>query len=391
MASTGARRTHVRLAATLLASLLVAFAMLTYLSYTAAFSPVDTITVTAPRAGLEMDRGGKVKYRGIQIGKVDNISYTNDQAQLTLAIDNGELHYIPANAAVHIASNTIFGAKSVEFIPPATPLATSLSPGAHLAASAVSLEVNTLFQSLTDLLHKIDPVELNGTISALAEGLRGHGNDLGALLSGLNTLTQQTNPKLLALQQDFRKTAAVANIYADAAPDLVTVFNNTPSIARTVVDQQSNLNRSLLAAIGLSNNAYDTLAPAEQDLISRLLARISIGENAAYPGMPVPQHKTLADLLEDALARRQRAFHVRLGPFKVTLAGRLFSILPNRRPLFLSDNEIDQRMLGSDHHVSSAVKCVRARGEYLDNLRLEVRNLKFNQRAFAATDPITLK
>jgi phospholipid/cholesterol/gamma-HCH transport system substrate-binding protein len=270
VAGTGARRTHVRLAAALLASLLAAFAVLTYLSYTAAFSPVDTITVTAPRAGLEMDRGNKVKYRGIQIGKVDNISYTDDQAQLTLAIDDGELHYIPANAAVHIASNTIFGAKSVEFLPPATPLATSLRPGAHLEASAVSLEVNTLFQSLTDLLHKIDPVELNGTISALAEGLRGHGNDLGSLLSGLNTLTQQTNPKLTTLQQDFRKTAATANIYADAAPDLVTVFNNVPSISRTVVDQQSNLNRSLLAAIGLSNNAYDTLAPAEQDLIDAL-------------------------------------------------------------------------------------------------------------------------
>ena len=107
MASIGARRTHVRLAATLLASLLVAFAVLTYLSYTAAFSPVDTITVTAPRAGLELDRGGKVKYRGIQIGKVDNISYADDQAQLTLAIDSGELRYIPANAPVHIASNTI--------------------------------------------------------------------------------------------------------------------------------------------------------------------------------------------------------------------------------------------------------------------------------------------
>jgi len=187
-----------------------------------------------------------------------------------LAIDSGELRYIPANAAVHIASNTIFGAKSVDFIPPKTPLTTSLSPGAHLAASAVSLEVNTLFQSLTDLLHKIDPVELNGTLSALAEGLRGHGNDLGDLLSGLNTLTQQLNPQLPTLQQDFRKTSAVANIYADAAPDLVTVFNNTPTIARTVVDQQSNLNRSLLAAIGLSNNAYDTLAPAEQDLIDAL-------------------------------------------------------------------------------------------------------------------------
>jgi phospholipid/cholesterol/gamma-HCH transport system substrate-binding protein len=145
-----------------------------------------------------------------------------------------------------------------------------LRPGAHLAVSAVSLEVNTLFQSLMGLLQKIDPVELNGTLSALAEGLRGHGKDLGGVLSGLNTLTQQLNPKLPTLQQDFRKTAVVANIYADAAPDLVTVFNNTPTIARTVVDEQSNLNTALLSTIGLSNNAYDTLEPAEQNLIDAI-------------------------------------------------------------------------------------------------------------------------
>jgi len=270
VASTGAQRTHVRLAAALLASLLVAAVVFTYLSYTAAFSPTDTVTLTAPRAGLEMDPGNKVKYRGIQIGKVDDISYAGEQAQLRLVIDGGELHYIPSNAAVHIASSTIFGAKSVEFIPPKSPSRAALRPGAHLAVSAVSLEVNTLFQSLIGLLQKIDPVELNGTLSALAEGLRGHGKDLGGVLSGLNTLTRQLNPKLPALQQDFRRTAAVANIYADAAPDLVTVFNNTPTIARTVVDEQTNLNTALLSAIGLSNNAYDTLAPAEQNLIDAI-------------------------------------------------------------------------------------------------------------------------
>jgi phospholipid/cholesterol/gamma-HCH transport system substrate-binding protein len=279
MASTGARRTHVRLAATLLACLLVAFGVLTYLSYNAAFTSTDTVTVTAPRAGLVMERDGKVKYRGIQIGKVKNVIYSGDQAQLTLAIYSGEMRFIPANAAVHIASNTIFGAKSVEFIPPKSPSPTSLRPGAHVEASAVSLEVNTLFQSLIDLLHKIDPIELNGTLSALAEGLRGHGNDLGALLSGLNALTRQTNPKLPTLQQDFQKAGVVANIYADAAPDLVTVFNNAPTIARTVVDQQGNLNDTLLATIGLSNNAYDTLAPAEQnfiDAIKRLRAPLKV-------------------------------------------------------------------------------------------------------------------
>lgn len=36
-------------------------------------------------------------------------------------------------------------------------------------------------------------------------------------------------------------------------------------------------------------------APEEQDLIARLLARVSVGENSDYPGLPVPKHRALAD------------------------------------------------------------------------------------------------
>ncbi|WP_322860460.1 MCE family protein [Mycobacterium europaeum] len=279
MADTDSRRSSVRLAAAVLAGLLVAFAAVTYLSYTAAFASIDTVTVSAPRAGLVMEQGAKVKYRGIQIGKVESIDYSGDQAQLTLGINSDQMRFIPSNATVHIAGNTIFGAKAVEFLPPQNPSPTSLRPDAHVAASAVQLEVNTLFQSLIDLLHKIDPVELNGTLSALSEGLRGHGDDFGGILSGLNTLTQQTNPKLPALQEDFRKAAVVTNIYADAAPNLNTVFDNLPTINKTVVDQQNNLNDTLLATIGLANNAYDTLEPAEQnfiDAINRLRAPLKV-------------------------------------------------------------------------------------------------------------------
>lgn len=279
MAEGESRRSTVRLAAALLASLIVGFVALTYLSYTAAFAPTDTVTVSAPRAGLVMDKGAKVKYRGIQIGKVTAIDYAADRARLTLAIDSNDMRFIPSNATVRIGSNTVFGAKAVEFIAPQTPSATSLRPDAHVAASAVQLEVNTLFQSLIELMHKIDPVELNGTLSALAEGLRGHGDDLGQLLSGLNTLTRQTNPKLPALQRDFREAGTVTNIYADAAPDLNTVIDNLPTINQTVVDQQSNLDETLLATIGLANNAYDTVAPAEQNLIdtaNRLRAPVKV-------------------------------------------------------------------------------------------------------------------
>jgi phospholipid/cholesterol/gamma-HCH transport system substrate-binding protein len=282
MASTGSRPGTVRLAAALLAGLVVAFAVLTYLSYTAAFTPTESITVAAPRAGLVMEKGAKVKYRGLQVGKVEDVSYSGDQARLKLAINSDQLGFIPSNATVHIAGNTIFGAKSVEFRVPDSPSKKSLRPDSLVQAKDVQLEVNTLFQSLIDLLHKIDPVELNGTLSALSEGFRGHGDDFGALLAGLNTLAQQSNPKLPALKEDFRKAGIVTNVYADAAPDLNTVFDSLPTINRTVVDQQNNLDTTLLATIGLANNAYDTLAPAEQNLIdaiNRLRAPLKVASD----------------------------------------------------------------------------------------------------------------
>jgi phospholipid/cholesterol/gamma-HCH transport system substrate-binding protein len=269
MSDGDAKRSHVRIAAAILAAILLAATVFTYLAYTAAFTSTDTVTVTSPRAGLVMERDAKVKYRGIQIGEVKSIEYAGNQAKLTLVIASNEMRYIPSNAVVRIAGTTVFGAKSVEFVPPDKPEG-SLRPGAVVEASSVQLEVNTLFQTLTDVLHKIDPINLNATLSALAEGLRGNGDDVGATLSGLNYYLQQLNPKLPTLQEDFQKTAVVANIYGDAGLDLARIFDNAPAISNTIVDEQDNLNATLLAATGLANNGTATLEPAENDYIAAI-------------------------------------------------------------------------------------------------------------------------
>lgn len=270
MSNGNAKRSHVRIAAAVLAAIVLAAVVFTYLSYSAAFTPTDKVTVTAPRAGLVMERDAKVKYRGIQIGKVTDIEYAGRGAKLTLSLKRGEMRYIPSNATVRIAGNTIFGAKSVEFLPPEHATDTPLRPGTNVPVGDVQLEVNTLFQTLSDLLNKIDPVSLNGTLTALGEGLRGHGDDLGATLAGLNTLLQQLNPKLPTLQDDFAKAAGVANIYGDAGPDIAEVIGNVPALNRTIVDEQANLNATLLAATGLANNGTATLQPAADDYIAAI-------------------------------------------------------------------------------------------------------------------------
>ena len=255
-----APRRHYRIAAAILAFLLVGTAALTYLCYGSAFSATDTVTVSSPRAGLVMEVDGKVKHRGLQIGKVTAIEYRSGQAQLSLAIDHDKLDYIPSNASVRIAATTVFGAKSVEFIPPDSPSAEPLRSGAQVQASSVSLEANTVFQTLTDVLHKIYPVDLNATLTALSQGMRGRGDDLGAVLAGLNTLAAQVNPKLPAVQQVLQQTAAVTGTHSDAGPNIVKLIDNAPTISNTIVSQQRRLTETLLATIGLANNGYATLA-----------------------------------------------------------------------------------------------------------------------------------
>lgn len=268
MSSRITRPTAARIAAAVLISFLTAATAFTYLAYSAAFTSIATVTVTSSRAGLLMEPDAKVKYLGVQVGKVSTVEYDGRDARLTLAIRSDQMSFIPSNSIVRIASNTVFGAKAVEFIPPDSPSAETLAPGAHLQAGSVSVEVNTLFQTLVNTLHKINPVELNATLTAVSTGLRDNGDDLGATLSGINRLLAQLNPKLPTLQDDFRKAGDVANVYADAAPDLLQVLDNTPAISSTIVDSRDDLNETLLAAAGLANTGYDTLAPAEDDLIS---------------------------------------------------------------------------------------------------------------------------
>ena len=87
------------------------------------FAHTYPVTVLSPRAGLVMNPGARVQYRGVQVGMVSSIDELPDeQAAIHLAIDADRLHVIPANAVVNIASTTVFGAKFVQLAPRTPPL-----------------------------------------------------------------------------------------------------------------------------------------------------------------------------------------------------------------------------------------------------------------------------
>src|ERR1700759_605634 len=176
------------------------------------FTETVPVTVISQRAGLVMNPDAKVKMRGVQVGKVASIEPLPDgQAAIHLAMYPSDLKFIPANVLVDITSSTVFGAKSVELVPPAEPSALRLHGGQTLQGQHVMVEVNTVFQQLVSVLAQIAPPKLNETLGALAQAFSGRGAQLGQSLSDLDSFLAKYEPSLPALSHDLEGLPAVSN------------------------------------------------------------------------------------------------------------------------------------------------------------------------------------
>ncbi|MDT5309072.1 MAG: phospholipid/cholesterol/gamma-HCH transport system substrate-binding protein, partial [Mycobacterium sp.] len=231
------------------------------------FSETTPVTVLSPRAGLVMNRDAKVKMRGVQVGKVASIESRPDgQAVLRLAMYPSEMHLIPANVLVDLTSPTVFGAKFVELVPPPEPSVQSLHAGQVLDSQHVTVEVNTVFKHLTEVLGTLDPAKLNETLGAIGQALSGRGQKIGQAFSDLDSFLVKFQPTLPALSHDIAVSAEVFNAYADAAPDLVKTVANSAKISQTFVDEQHNLDELLISAIGLADVGNDVLSANRKGL-----------------------------------------------------------------------------------------------------------------------------
>ncbi|WP_345494640.1 MCE family protein [Nocardia callitridis] len=234
------------------------------------FTSTSTVTIDAPRSGLVLDPDAKVKVRGVQIGRVEAVNRVGDRVKLRLALNPQQLKLVPANATVDIRSTTVFGAKYINFVVPQQPSANSLQAGATVAAEHVTVEFNTIFQHLTDVLDKVQPEKLNATLTALSTALDGRGEKLGDLLVRSDDYLRDINPYLPTLRDDLAKTADVTNLYGDTAGDLLRTVDNATVTSQTLVDEQGNLDNMLVNLIGLADTTGSVLRENENQLNSTL-------------------------------------------------------------------------------------------------------------------------
>ncbi|MCV7079425.1 MCE family protein [Mycobacterium szulgai] len=242
---------------------------LVYFQFKGDFTAKTKLTMVSDRAGLVMDPGSKVTYNGVQIGRVDKITEIDRNgkpaAKFTLDVYPQYLSLIPENVDAQIKATTVFGGKYVSLTTPRDAQGNIVSKG-HLTpksvidATAVTTEINTLFQTITSISEKVDPVKLNLTLSAAAQALAGLGDRFGQSVVNGNAILDEVNPQMPQARRDIQQLAALGDVYANASPDLFDFLNNSVPAARTINQQQHNLDEALLAAAGFGNTGEDIFA-----------------------------------------------------------------------------------------------------------------------------------
>jgi len=243
------------------------FLFVTTAAFAGTFRSYVPVTLTSDRAGLVMETGAKVEMRGVQVGRVGQISDAKNRAGLTLEIDPDEIRYIPANVEAQISATTAFGAKFVELLYPEKPSRARLAAGAVLHSKNVSTEINTVFENVVDLLNMIDPVKLNAVLSAVADGVRGQGQRMGEATTDLNEVLQALNARSDTVRRDWRSFKNFNDTYDAAARDILSVLNAASTTSSTVVDHSKTLDSLLLNAIGFGQAGTNLLGTSRDNLV----------------------------------------------------------------------------------------------------------------------------
>jgi len=238
--------------------------VLVYLQFRGDFTPKTELTMVASRAGLVMEPGSKVTYNGVEIGRVAGISEIERDgkpaAKLVLNVNPKYIRLIPVNVVATIEAATLFGNKYVSLIAPENPKQQRISSHDVIDVRSVTTEFNTLFETVTSIAEKVDPIELNATLSALAQALNGLGGKFGESIVNGNHILAQLNPRMPQLRYDVQRLADLGEIYTRASPDLWNFLQNAVTTARTLTRQQHDLDAALLAAVGAGNSGEDIFA-----------------------------------------------------------------------------------------------------------------------------------
>jgi len=251
--------------------------------YNKTFTSSVNVKLEAGRIGHQLVVPADVKLRGIIVGEVRSTHSDGANATLDLALQPDKAKQIPSNVVARILPKTLFGEKFVDLILPSAPAPTHFGQAGiknviNLDHSSTAIEAEQVFNDLVPFLQTLQPVELNMTLSNLAQALRGRGNKLGDNLARTDTYFAALNPDLKNIEFDISGLADLATNLDAATPDLLATARQFAVNSRTLVQKSDVFTQFLVDTRSFAGTTTTFLNQNERNLVQ--LAQISVPQLA---------------------------------------------------------------------------------------------------------------
>jgi phospholipid/cholesterol/gamma-HCH transport system substrate-binding protein len=225
-------------------------------------------------AGGSLGSGADVKIRGVIVGTVDDISRgPAGGVRVRIAVHGNRLAQVPENVVARILPATVFGTSYVDLVTTGKPSHVALRPGAVIAADRTqgTLELQRALDDIDRLVKAVGPADLASAIGSVAQALDGRGAVLGTTIDRAQSYLSRLNPRMPQVRADLHALADDLELVAEVAPDLLAATSDGLSTARTLVDEQDSIARTISGATALTTRT-DAFLRAHRAEILRFVA-----------------------------------------------------------------------------------------------------------------------
>lgn len=288
--------------------------------------PVDDVYVGIPvDAGL-INTQAPVRYHGVNIGRIDEIESGTETSMVRLAIDKDALPLVPESVVARVVPRTFFGDIYLQLADGRhDPSDQPLQPGATISIddSADAMALYDVFTKIVDVFSQIKPEKMQGALTALSQGLRGRGGDIGATIDDLSEVADTLTPSAVRFLDATPQFRDVMESLHTATPDIITTLSSAAEVSTRMLEDRDGVFAALDSLTGLS----ELLTPFLADHHEQLITIVSTGGKVLSTTAANPQG--LVDTLSGAKAfgdAGSRAFST--GKFNITAVATFSGPMP---------------------------------------------------------------
>lgn len=228
--------------------------------------------------------GAEVTYRGIKIGRVGSVDFTESGVDVVLAIENSAPQ-VPRDAEAVVANKSAIGEQYVD-LRPRSAGQPYLRAGDVIDRqnTQVPIETPTLLINTNELVSSLDTESLGTLVTELGQAFEGTGRDLETILDTSTSFIEQAHANIDVTRSLIRESGTVLQTQIDSRGEIATFAENLALFSDTLRASDPDLRSLVDNGAPAAQNVTAVVDENAEDLTAFL-------DNLAVVGKPLLEGK----------------------------------------------------------------------------------------------------